>query len=78
MDAVRSYIEKAGGKLSINLLEKTDSIDEAVPAEFTLTLDSRMFTVVKPQPGEDVVGAGSDVETAPEQQPLGSRLGAGP
>lgn len=47
MDAVRSYIEKAGGKLTINLLGKADSTNEAVPVEFILTLDSKMFTIVR-------------------------------
>ncbi len=43
LDAVRSYVEKNGGTVSIEFLENVSTVKEAVPFRYSLTLPASMF-----------------------------------
>ena len=43
MDAVKSYIEKAGGQLQLNFKDQVDGIEDGVGFEFVLTLNPELY-----------------------------------
>ena len=45
MGAIRSYVNGGGGQLSMRFLQKYSSLEEPLPIEFSLILDSKMFVV---------------------------------